>query len=120
MDAMFSIETDGKLDDILQYVMDRVSDEEIDQLELERVAGAASGIAYEPVTIAAIIAASTPVALAVLRLIERYLQGREHRDTLRIVSSSAHDNPQISRELASLAKSYAGVEIKQGLISMKR
>ena len=120
MEAMFSIETEENLDELLRYLMENISDEEIDGLELEKITEPSKGIAYEPVTVAAVIVASTPIALAVLRLLERFLQDHTHHKIINLVWDAGRDNPALSSTLASLGKTYAGVEAKQGLISGKR
>jgi hypothetical protein len=79
------IEGDGDLEDAVQAIVSALSDEELDAIELEREAGDATGIAYEPMTVAAIITASTPIALAAIRLLDRWLARQDQRKTLRLV-----------------------------------
>jgi len=114
--AMLRFEAGDNTEELLQYVLDGLDQDLIDQMSVDRDLEEMSGLASEPITTAVTITVATTSILAITRLIERWLEHKRQLDTLRIVADGFRQSDEVGKSLASLAAKHSAVSISYGLM----
>ncbi len=95
-----------------QFVQSHLSDEQIDELEVERVPAPSHGIASEPITLTIVLGGSAVVALT--RLIGQWLDARHLEREMEIVARGFERDSETGHGLLELAKSHSNVSVAWG------
>lgn len=103
------------LEDLLQFITHELSDEELDDLELEREQAPTSGFAGEPATIAAVITVSVSLTIAVTRLIERWLEKKSEEKQISLLIHAFTISPEAGAAVLALGQKYSDIALKMGL-----
>lgn len=96
-------------EDLLGFLTRSLSDDEVDEIEVERVMAKSVGLASEPTTVAAVVTLSSVVAISLCRLIERYFEERRQLRQMELVLEAYGVSVEAGREIAELAKRHANI-----------
>jgi hypothetical protein len=94
-------------EDMLQFVLAEMTDEQIDDLEIDRGLARGHGLQSEPVTISVVIGGAAVVAVA--RLIGQWLESRRQVKAMEMVATGYGVDSEVGRAMLDLAKAHAGV-----------
>jgi hypothetical protein len=110
-----SIEADHETEALLRAITETLSDDEIDQIDVKRSFDEIEGLAAEPVTIAAaIITASVPVMLRIIKLIDQHLERRHQQSAIKLVMEAHAQSAEAGKAVTALAKKHANVAVELG------
>lgn len=95
---------------MLQFVLEDLSDEQLDELDIHRTPAPDYGMNNEPITISVVIGAAT--VAAVTRLIGQWIETRRQIKQLEIVAQVPEDHPETRNALVKLAGDNAAVALR--------
>ena len=113
--ATLEFEAGADTEDLLQFIMKELKDEEVDAIEVKREVAKADNLATEPLTIAVTLLTSAPLIIAVGRIIERWMENRNQVKHLHLVAEGFEISDKAGKALADLAKVHAKVSIEYRL-----
>jgi hypothetical protein len=113
--ATIQIEAGEKTEDVLSFVLNALDDQTLDDIDVDRKMAATEGLVSEPITIVAVITATTTGVLAITRLVEKYMEHRQQLKVLSIVADGFERSSEAGKNLEKLAEKYAQVSISFGV-----
>ncbi len=113
--AILEISANEHTEEVIQYILDGLSDNEVDALQIDRQVQKPDGLASEPVTTAVLITLGTVAASAVLRLLERWLENQRQLEQLRLVADGFTQSDEAGKQLAALAAKNSTVAASYGI-----
>lgn len=109
------LEADERTGMLVDFVTQELDDTTLDQIDVEREIAPTEGLASEPVTVAVTLTLGTTAIVAVLRIVERWLESQRQMSTLTIVAEGFEQSDEAGKQLAALARKHAHVSTKYGL-----
>jgi hypothetical protein len=113
--ATLRIEAGQRTEEVVGFVLNNLSDEALDEVDIVREKAADEGLVSEPITVAAVITLTATGVLAITRLIELYMEHNRQISTLQIVANGFSQSSEAGRSLAELAKAHAQVSVSFGI-----
>ena len=111
-----TINAGERTEEVLSGFLKFITDEELDGIGIKRVKEPLPGLACEAITVYAVLTiVVAPVAMAVIRAIERYLEQRRQEANMRLVIEGAALSPEVGKQLADIAKKHSEVAISMKL-----
>ncbi len=108
------IEAGDATEAVAGFITAELSDAELDQVEVEREIAPTESLASEPVTVAVTFALSPLVAVAILRLLERWLENSRQERAIELVLDGFSLSSEAGRAAARLAQKHTEVSIRHG------
>ena len=105
---------------IVTYIMNNLPDETIDGIELERISPISGGVAREVITTAAVLTLVPTVTVAVVRLIERWMEINRQQKSTQFIYEASKANPAALKALAELERKHTETFVKYGQIGDPR
>lgn len=109
------ISANEQTEEIVQFLLSQLSEDEIDALQIERLVKRPERLASEPITTAVLITLGTVGASAVLRLLERWLENKRQLAHLRLVADGFSRSDEAGKQLAALAAKHSTVMASYGI-----
>jgi hypothetical protein len=109
------LNADQFTEDVWQYVSEHLDDPTLDSIGVKRTVQDSPDLASEPVTTTIVLTLAPLAAVAVLRLIEKWMEAERQRQQLEIVLRGFAVSDEAGKAAASLAGKHAQVSIKHGL-----
>ena len=100
---------DDLTEDLVGYITKELSDEELDQIDVHRELDRRDDLASEPITIACLIGASSAVAVAVGRIVERWLETKRQEEQINLTMTAYKESPEAGKAVAGIVRTHAGV-----------
>ncbi len=113
--ATLEFEAGNDTEDLLQFILKDLTEEEVDAIEVKREVAKADNLATEPLTIAVTLLTSSPLIIAVGRIIERWIESRNQVKHLNLVAGGFEISDKAGMALADIAKAHAKVSIEYRL-----
>jgi hypothetical protein len=95
--------------ELWEFVQSRLSDEEIDALEVEKSEPPSHGLQNEPVTVTIVLGGAAITAVA--RLIGRWIENRHLERELEIVAEGFEQDSEARQALKRIAKAHTKVAV---------
>jgi hypothetical protein len=113
--ATLRFEAGDHTESIVGFVTSELDDSLLDTINVDREVASTSGLASEPITLAATITLTTTAIVAVLRIVERWLEMQRQLQTLEIVADGFAKSSEAGEHLTRLAEKHAEVTAKYPL-----
>lgn len=117
--ASISISAGENTEDIIQYITQELSDEELDCIDVERDFEKVTGLASEPLTTTAIVTLGSLSIISISRLIERWMENKRQTETLRIVAEGFNQSSEAGIALEKIAKKHSNVSLTYKLATIR-
>jgi hypothetical protein len=104
-------------EDLVNFIFQQLPDEVVDEVDLKRLSPEEAGVARELLTTAAILTASSTIAVSVVRLIERWVEARRQREAVELIYEAGKENPDVVKVLTELEKHHSNVGATFGRIT---
>jgi hypothetical protein len=102
-------------EDLISFVANELPPELLDAMEIERIHAEDIQVASEPITVGALISLTSVAAIAVTRLLEKWIENRREREHMNLVVRAFGVSDEAGRALAELARKHADVSISYGV-----
>ena len=109
------LEAGDRTEERLQFVTAELDDATLDEVDVHREIGPPSGVASEPITAAVTLTLGTAAVVAVLRIVERWLEKQRQLETMRIIAEGFSQSDEAGKQLAKLAETHAGISTSYGI-----
>ena len=105
-------------EDLVNFIFQQLPDEIVDGVDLKRLSPEEAGVARELVTAAAILTLSSTITVSVVRLIERWMEGRRQREAVQLIYEAGKENrDDVVKALTELEKLHTNVAATFGHIT---
>ena len=102
--AKLSISAGERTEDVLQELLSEFSDEVLDEVDVDREMPLGEGLATEPITVSVVLVVSPIVLLALVRAIDRYVEGRMALQSARVIIEAHEKDPELVKVVQSILK----------------
>lgn len=107
-------------EDLINYIFRELSDDIVDEIDLDRISPEIGGVARELVTTGAILTFTAALAVPIFRLIERWMEQQRQREATELIYEAAKENPEVVSVLAEMEKQHIDFFVKRGKITVPR
>ena len=108
------IEAGDATEAVAGFITAELSDAELDQIEVDREIAPTEFLASEPMTIAVTFVLSPLVSVAILGLLERWLEKSRQERAIELVLDGFDRSSDAGRAAAQLAQKHTEVSIRHG------
>lgn len=102
--AKLSISAGERTEDVLQELLSEFSDEVLDEVDVDREMPLGEGLAAEPITVSVVLVVSPIVLLALVRAIDRYVEGRMALQSARVIIEAHEKDPELVKVVQSILR----------------
>ena len=113
--SKISLEAGEHTEELLQFILDEVGDEALDDIDVDRTLVESPGLAGEAVTAAVILGLAVPATIGVVRIVERWLEKKRQEDNLVLVLKGFEVSKEAGVAMAGLAGTHAKVAVEYSL-----
>lgn len=105
---------------IAQYITSNLDDEDLSKIDVKRNGPENCEIVSEPITVTVAFTTVSMAAIVVIcRLIERWIETRRQKESLRIIASVSLKNTEAGKILAQTVDKFSDVSINYKLLNKK-
>ncbi len=108
----FCLVAEADTEALVNFIFNGLSDEEADQVKLDRIVPEGGGVARELVTTGAVLTFVSALAVPIFRLVERWMEERRQDAARRFIYEAATENPEALKILADLEKLHSNVIVE--------
>ena len=121
-DIALQIEAGDKTEELIRYIFNELDDENLDVTDVTKNVDTSGNIAFEPITISAILGTSTVVAILIARLIEKWMDSQKETANLELIYQAGNSglSDAAINAIKEVASKYADVSISNGVISIPK
>jgi hypothetical protein len=119
--ATLHVNAGSETESLLQAILDGLEEGEDGlegdnaEVEITRESKPTTGVAGDPITIAATITLATILVPRVARIIERWMENQRQAEELRVVAAGFASSDEAGKELAKVAVAHSKVSIEYKL-----
>ncbi len=113
-----TLNADISTDSLVNFITNELSDDDLDNVDVQRIQDESSKLATEPVSVVAIITLSTTLAVSVCRIIERWIEMQKELKHMEIVADGFKISDEAGKALAKLGEKHASVSIHYKLLGL--
>jgi hypothetical protein len=106
------IVADKDTEPLINFIFRELSDEDADNVKLDRMVPESGGVARELLTTGAILTFSTTLAVQIFRLIERWMEQQRQAEARKLIYEAATQNPEALKILSDLEKLHSNVSVE--------
>lgn len=104
---------------LLQFIVNNLTVEQIDSIEIEREYDDIPGIGGEPLTTSIILALTPIITIQVSRIIERWLEIKNQQTQLKLTLEALALSEESGKVVAKIVTNNANVSVGRGLTNKK-
>ncbi|CAM1345509.1 hypothetical protein [Tenacibaculum amylolyticum] len=109
------IDNGEETEDLIQFLLNELSDAEIDNLEIDRKYDETQSYAGEPLTTAALLGLATTATIGIIRIIERWLEYKKQERQIILVIEGFKQSDEAGKAVSKLAENNNKVSIEYKL-----
>jgi hypothetical protein len=112
LEDRFCLAAGADTEALVNFIFNGLSDEDADQVKLDRIVPEGGGVARELVTTGAVLTFASALAVPIFRLVERWMEERRQAAARRFIYEAATENPEALKILGDLEKLHSNVIVE--------
>lgn len=112
--ATLWIDAGEKTGSLVDFITNELDDDTLDQTEVDREIDPTTKLASEPITLTVTFTLSVTTAIAIARIVERWLETDRQIRTMKLVADGFKQSDEAGKALAKLADKHTSISIAYG------